>query len=1020
MSRKLIHLLVAMALLFGMPVSTFAQSEGPEVDLSGLALETPVEVAPELADASGTVEIVVRLIDEPLAVAVGAGAKQKGSKLNPNQQRSYVRGLGQKQSGLMAQIAALGGVELGRVSITLNAVIVSIDAARVNEIAALSGVRSIRPLGQYELDLSETVPYIGAAAVQANGVDGSGVEVAVLDSGIDYTHFNLGGDGTLAAYGAAYGTSNNDPRNTTLDGLFPTAKVVKGYDFVGEQWPNGSRSEDPDPIDFEGHGTHVADIIAGRSADGSHKGVAPGASLVAVKVCSAVASSCNGVALLRGMDFALDPNMDGSIEDAVDVINMSLGSSYGQIEDDLSLASAVAVRYGVVVVASAGNSADRPYISGSPASTPEVISVAQTQVPSASAIALLISSPANIAGLYRNTATVDWAPIGAGFTGDIVYIGRACPGDPLQANPAGKVALADRGTCAVSLKTDVAGDAGAIGVLLANNAGGDAPSFSFGGGDTMIPTLVITQATGNLIKANLSAPVNVTVSPATATSLAGGMAGTSSRGPSISFTQIKPDIGAPGASLSAVAGSGNGNEAFGGTSGAAPMVTGSAALLLQSKPNLSPLEVKARLMNTANTNVYTNPANQPGLLAPITRIGGGEVRVDRASVVKSSVWSAEEPAASLSFGFAALTGPTTFTKKVVLRNYSNQTVSYNVSSAFRYADDQASGAVSVVAPASVRVRANNSAVFNVQLTVDPSKLPNWTLATGAVQGNGALLNTVEFDGYLTITGGGDTLTLPWHVLPRKSVEVTPSTTNLALNGAPGAFSLSAAGATNASVGIFSLLGTSGRIPPPTLPEPGDNYAMIDLKEFGVRQASPTVVQFAVTTFGTRSHPAYPAEFDVYLDTNRDGAFDYAIYTSELTSFGATGQTVVNYVNLNTGAAGASFFADADLRSGNMILTVPMAAVGLVPAAAFDVSVYAFDNYFTGSLTDSIEGMTYTLGAARFSPGAITSIVPAGGTNNLTITHNPANDTLSPSQQGLLLLYRNARQQRESDAVFVTP
>ena len=100
---------------------------------------------------------------------------------------------------------------------------------------------------------------------------------------------------------------------------------------MGEAWPDGERTEDPDPIDapgapvaMGGHGTHVADIVAGKTADGSHKGVAPGASLLAVKVCSAVSTSCNGVSRLRGMDFALDPNGDGDISDAADVINMSL------------------------------------------------------------------------------------------------------------------------------------------------------------------------------------------------------------------------------------------------------------------------------------------------------------------------------------------------------------------------------------------------------------------------------------------------------------------------------------------------------------------------------------------------------------------------------------------------------------------------------------------------------------------------------------------------------------------------
>ena len=132
----------------------------------------------------------------------------------------------------------------------------------------------------------------------------------------------------------------DDPGTTADDGLFPSAKVIGGYDFVGESWPNTARcSPDPDPIGapdattFGGHGTHVADIIGGK------RGVAPGAKFYAVKACSAPATSCSGIALLPGMDFALDPNGDGRISDHVDIINMSLGSPYGQpFDDDLSAA----------------------------------------------------------------------------------------------------------------------------------------------------------------------------------------------------------------------------------------------------------------------------------------------------------------------------------------------------------------------------------------------------------------------------------------------------------------------------------------------------------------------------------------------------------------------------------------------------------------------------------------------------------------------------------------------------------
>ena len=159
-----------------------------------------------------------------------------------------------------------------------------VDADAIEELAADPLVRSLRPVVDYQLDLAETVPYVGATAVQNSGYDGRGVRVAVLDSGIDYTHANLGGPGTVAAYAAAYGTGSDDLLNTTRDGFFPTAKVVEGYDFVGEAWPNGALAPDEDPIDADGHGTHVADILAGVG------GVAPGASLYALKVCSAVDS----------------------------------------------------------------------------------------------------------------------------------------------------------------------------------------------------------------------------------------------------------------------------------------------------------------------------------------------------------------------------------------------------------------------------------------------------------------------------------------------------------------------------------------------------------------------------------------------------------------------------------------------------------------------------------------------------------------------------------------------------------
>jgi subtilisin family serine protease len=1065
--KRFIRVGTALVFLVGTITGGLPEAGGtPEsglADASGLAVRggtaIPVTVAPRLFATRGQIEVVIGLVDAPLSVRHGRDFKKIGGTLTPAQQRAYLRDLKGKQDALMARVRALGGRELGRVSKADNAVAVAIEASRIIDLATLPGVRSIRPLVNYQLDLGETVPYIGAAAVQGTGFDGTGVRVAVLDSGIDYTHAFFGGPGTAEAYTEAYGTTTADARNTTTDGLFPTAKVIGGFDFVGEVWPAPDEERcgkdadgeprsciigDPDPIDCGpaaipepcagSHGSHVADIIAGNDG-GSHKGVAPGASLYAVKVCSAVSTSCSGLAMLLGMDFALDPDGDGDMSDAVDVVNMSIGSPYGQAEHNTSEAAANLVRAGVVVACSAGNSADRPYITGAPGSTPEVISTAQTHVPGAAVFPLVIHSPANIAGTYPNTATVEWAPIGPGFTSvPVAFVGRGCPesspapvpegGDPYLADPAGKVALIDRGACNISVKVDRAARAGAVGVLLGLVAAGDAISFSLGGGDTFVPTLVITQSTSNLIKANLSAPVVVTVSPANVLSLAGSMVGSSSRGPSVSQQAIKPDIGAPGASVSAEAGSGTGASVFGGTSGASPMVAGSAALLIQKYPARTPLEIKSMLMNTAERNIAINPATQPGALAPITRIGGGEVRVNRAAETTTAAWDDDGAGASLSFGYLAATTPRDSTRTVRVRNYSPVARTYSIAHSFRYADDAASGAVTLSTPASVVVPGDGSATFKVKLTVDPSRLPVWTLNGGSRGGDGFRLQGVEFDGYLDIADATDGVHLAWHILPHRSATVRPAAHDVTLVDGAGSLELSnATGVVGGRLDVFSLLGRSGKIPRPFLPGPGDNFAVIDLRAVGSRLVSigggAFGVQFAINTFGARAHPNYPAEFDVHIDNNRDGKPDFVVFNVENGTFASTGQNVTGVFNVATGMTSVFFFTDADLDSANAILTAPLASLGLTPATQFDVAFFAFDNYFTGALTDAIEGITLTLGTPRFvGSGVPAAGVPAGGSSTLTINAVPGGDVASPSQSGLLLMLRDSKTEHEAGVITV--
>jgi hypothetical protein len=219
--------------------------------------------------------------------------------------------------------------------------------------------------------------------------------------------------------------------------------------------------------------------------------------------------------------------------------------------------------------------------------------------------------------------------------------------------------------------------------------------------------------------------------------------------------------------------------------------------------------------------------------------------------------------------------------------------------------------------------------------------------------------------------------------------------------------------------VFGLFGTSGKIPPPNLPDPGDNFAIVDLRAFGARLVGANI-QFAVNTFGTRAHPNYPAEFDVYIDNDNDGDAEFIVFNRENGNFGSTGQNVTAVFNVATGTATAFFFTDADLQSGNAILTAPLGALGLAAGQVFGMSVYACDNYFTGNCTDAIEGMTCTVGSPRFigTGGIPATGVPAGGSSTLGISAPPGGDVACPSQTGLLLMLRDSKSQQEAIPVIV--
>ena len=1027
---------VVAVVAVSLATTSLAAAQSPEPDRGAgrdvpsavldLKLDDPIVadgVTAEVLDQSlvggvGPVELIVHLSEDSVA--------ESGAVTDAAQARQVDRVVVQ-QEAFESRLDSLApeATTVGSVQRVLNAVFVEADAESLADIAADPAVERVAPVGNYELDLSETVPYIGAAAVQATGVDGGGIEVAVLDSGIDYTHANLGGAGTAEAYEAAYGVGPSDPRNTTLDGLFPTAKVVGGYDFVGESWPNGPLAPDPDPIDFEGHGTHVADIIAGGG------GVAPGASLHAVKVCSAVSSSCSGIALIQGMEYSTDPNGDGRTRDRVDVINMSLGSSYGQpFDDDLSMAVEGATALGVLTVASAGNSADKPYIVGTPSAAPSALSVAQTQVPSAG----LQLIEAN--GVEYKAEFQPWSAAPTSVVSGALQYGNGAGGNlngcaPFAASSlVGKVVLVDRGVCSFTLKIKNVGEAGGIVGII----GLVAPGAPFAGGDggdrpITIPGYMISQADSNALKAQIGLTVTVTVDPANTLPLVGQMVGSSSRGPSNFYQQIKPEIGAPGASVSAIAGSGTGTGAFGGTSGAAPMVAGAAALLLDGfatnqRSNgggkakgiaLGPNETKALLMNNAETDIDIDPFLG---LAEITRIGGGEVRADRALAAPTAAWDNGAPQAALSFGMHEVAEPITLTRTVRLRNFSNTRHTYTINPTFRFAGD-ANGAVTPSAPATVTVKPGlgRDATFDISLTIDPALLPANSMNSGSNGANGAALSANEFDGYLVLDNGkGHVINLPWHVLPRKAAETVADSDTFPAGSFPATVGLTNTGAGTAQLDAYALLAESPEIPSGPM---GGQSPVPDIKSVGINtfpvpagfcSGNPSFLwTFAIDTWEDQSH-LVPVSHQVYLDTNQDGTDDYVVLNRD-----ASGPTTITdgrqlswVLNLATGNLGAFFFAEHATNTGNTVLTICGEQIGMGAAdlevTQVDMDVVAQDFYFGGP-GDSVEDLTVTPLGERFV--GVTADVPGGSDGSIEIFDFEPLDGNSP-ELGVMVLTNGDR------------
>ncbi|USE71902.1 serine protease [Pseudoalteromonas maricaloris] len=642
-----------------------------------------------------------------------------------------------------------------------NAIIVNGEEAEVNKLLHNPLVHSVLPVFDYKLNVADSADYIKATPLVSTGeVTGEGVRVAVLDTGIDYTHQAFGGPGTVEAYEAAASNPADTP-------AWPQGLVLGGYDFI---------NNDPDPIDAgTNHGTHVSHSVTG---------IAPNVELFVYSVC---AETCPGLAQLLALESAMDPNGDGDISDRVDVVNMSLGGDFGD-----NRAGAVqelidkAVMLGTNVVISAGNDGPTPFIVGGPSTTDNALSVGAMEhsvIKGQHILASLMGETTeagaasfNPEGFEEFEFSSDTTPLAFVETekndrGDATSI--ACDPFADEVDFTGKAVLVDRGACNFTQKVLNAQAKGAKLVMIANNVEGGGPTEPGGSAPGIeIPTIGLSYSQGKALKQQLLAGNNVAYNVNATIILKEGMiASFTSRGPSISG-RLKPEITAPGVSImTAHPGLGDGLTPASGTSFSGPITAGAMSMLKEALPNRNGFELKATLMNAANLDVTMEPRSQNpnAALAPISFIGSGLVDVEKAANLPVAAWAEDTMQAALSFGLVSLSETSSITKKVVVKNFSNQEQTYTLAYEQRFADDAERGALSMAFPESITVPAGQTISFDVTATIDPTKLPEWTLTSANMAFLDAThdLTTLELDGALNfMSGDAKALHLVYHVLPK--------------------------------------------------------------------------------------------------------------------------------------------------------------------------------------------------------------------------------------------------------------
>ncbi|MEK6410850.1 MAG: S8 family serine peptidase [Acidobacteriota bacterium] len=748
MKTKLYLIAISMTLALAMQASTgLLRSAKAQVKTDGVGA-----LAQKPQRAPGPMAAIVEFESEPVAAhqRLAERIPRRGVDFEALNAQAYEARLESEHASFKSRAALISPNLRVRAELRklVNAVSIEVSESELAEIAALPGVRRVELVKEVHALLNSSVPLINAPAVWDRlggiGAAGQGMKIAILDTGIDITNplFSDAGFNMPAGF----------PKTNNGSDALINNKVIAAKSFLQSASNAG---------DENGHGSNVAGIAAGSvtaaTALGTLSGVAPMAYLGNYRVLGA-----NG----SGSTDLIAQGIEQAVADGFDVLNLSFGGDAGPDLDISARAAEAAVAAGRVVVIAAGNIGDggAQMTITSPGIAPSAITVGATTNAHVVGPVISVAGPGPVSAVLNGIGSTLGSGSSAvvdGTLGPLTYaepdaLGRACEGIP-AGSLNGKIALIERGNCPFATKVNSAAAAGARAVIVFNRDASEDTEGSTGGGDnlftmdvtgTTIPSFFVVRSKGLALRDFVRANPDATVSIA---SFGSGsftpdvFADFSSRGPS-TIEGLKPDVSAPGVIIySAAAASGNPNVgvvdpsgflAISGTSQASPHVAGAAALLKQLNPSFTPEQIKSALISSATTDVFTT-------VDKTARVGVLDAGAGRVDLARASSVSATLSPPSLSFGIRKLK-----------KNNVSVTIDLQITSTVDGQNSFTVGVEQLNPGDGITVTPSGGSVLLVR-----GETKTITITMAAIVGS----QRRDYTGYVIVTGGGQTLHVPYWV-----------------------------------------------------------------------------------------------------------------------------------------------------------------------------------------------------------------------------------------------------------------